>query len=50
VLFTFDVSPAELDVVFGWDTLVLLQHLLDEGLKKSAIAKRLGVSRRVIHY
>jgi len=36
--------------VYGWDTLVLLQHLLDEGLSKTAIAQRLGVSRRVIYH
>jgi transposase len=36
--------------VYGWDTLVLLKHLLDEGLTKTAIALRLGVSRRVIHH
>ena len=48
--FTFDVPPAEPGVVFGWDTLVLLKHLLDEGLTKTDIAKRLGVSRRVIHH
>jgi transposase len=29
---------------------VLLQHLLDEGLSKTAIAERLGVSRRVVHH
>jgi transposase len=39
-----------LGVVFGWDTLVLLRHLLDDGLNKTDIARRLGVSRRVIHY
>lgn len=36
--------------MYGWDTLVLLQHLLDEGLSKTAIAARLGVSRRVLYY
>jgi transposase len=36
--------------VYGWDTLVLLRHLLDEGLSKTAIAARLGVSRRVVYY
>lgn len=36
--------------MFGWDTLVLLKHLLDEGLTKTDIAKRLGVSRRVVHH
>ena len=36
--------------MYGWDTLVLLKHLLEEGLSKQAIAARLGVSRRVIHH
>jgi len=36
--------------VYGWDTLVLLKHLLESGLSKSAIAQRLGVSRRVIYH
>lgn len=36
--------------MYGWDSLVLLQHLLDEGLSKTAIAQRLGVSRRVIYH
>jgi transposase len=36
--------------VYGWDTLVLLRHLLDEGLSKTAIARRLGVSRRAIYH
>ena len=36
--------------MYGWDTLVLLQHLLDDGLSKRAIAQRLGVSRRVVHH
>jgi transposase len=29
---------------------VLLRHLLDEGLSKTAIAQRLGVSRRIIYH
>ena len=33
--------------MYGWDTLVLLRHLLEQGLSKTAIAARLGVSRRV---
>lgn len=36
--------------MYGWDTLVLLRHLIDEGLSKTAIAQRLGVSRRVIYH
>jgi transposase len=35
--------------VYGWDTLVLLRHLLEQGLSKTAIAARLGVSRRVLY-
>ena len=34
--------------VYGWERLVLLKHLLDEGLKKRDIAARLGVSRGLI--
>lgn len=36
--------------MYGWDTLVLLRHLIDEGLSKTAIARRLGVSRRVVYH
>lgn len=36
--------------MYGWDTLVLLKHLLEQGLPKSAIAERLGVSRRVVYH
>lgn len=36
--------------VYGWERLVLLRHLLYEGLTKAAIAERLGVSRRVLYY
>jgi len=36
--------------VYGWERLVLLKHLLDHGLSKSAIARQLGVSRRSIHH
>jgi transposase len=36
--------------VYSRDTLVLLQHLLDQGLGKRAIAKQLGVSRRTVHH
>ena len=35
--------------MFGWERLVLLRHLLDEGLTKTAIAAHLGVSRRVLY-
>lgn len=35
--------------VYGWEPLVLLKHLLEQGLPKTAIAERLGVSRRVIY-
>lgn len=36
--------------MYGWEKLVLLRHLLEEGLKKTAIAERLGVSRRLVHH
>jgi transposase len=36
--------------VYGWDTLVLLKHYLASGLSKSAIARQLGVSRRIVHH
>lgn len=36
--------------MYGWERLVLLKHLLEEGLKKTAIAERLGVSRRLVHH
>lgn len=36
--------------MYGWDTLVLLRHLLAQGLKKTAIAEQLGISRRLIYY
>ena len=36
--------------MYGWDTLVLLTHLLEQGLSKAAIAERLGVSRRVVYH
>lgn len=36
--------------MYGWDSLVLLQHFFDDGLSKTAIAQRLGVSRRVIYH
>jgi transposase len=36
--------------VYGWDTLVLLKHYLESGLSKAAIARQLGVSRRVVYH
>lgn len=36
--------------MYGWDTLVLFKHYLDSGLSKTAIARQLGVSRRVIYH
>ena len=35
--------------MYEWDTFVLLRHLLEQGLSKTAIAERLGVSRRVLY-
>jgi transposase len=34
--------------VIGWEGRVLLRHYLDEGLTKSAIAERLGISRKTV--
>jgi transposase len=36
--------------VYSQETLVLLQHFLDLGLSKSAVARQLGVSRRTLHH
>ena len=36
--------------MYGWDTLVLLKHLLEQGLKKTAIAERLGISRGLVYH
>jgi transposase len=36
--------------VYRWDTLVLLKHYLASGLSKTAIARQLGISRRVIYH
>jgi transposase len=36
--------------VYGWDTFVLLKHDLDTGWSKTAIARQVGVSRRVIYH
>lgn len=36
--------------MYGWDTLVLLKHLLEQDLPKTAIAERLGVSRRSVYH
>lgn len=41
---------AEETPVFGWERLVLLKHLLEQGLKKTDIAVRCGVSRRLVHH
>lgn len=36
--------------MYGWERLVLLKHLLDQGLSKAAIARQLGVSRRSVYH
>ena len=36
--------------MYGWERLVLLKHLLDHSLSKAAIARQLGVSRRLVYH
>lgn len=36
--------------MYSRDTLVLLKHYLESGLSKSAIAKQLGISRRLVYH
>lgn len=36
--------------MYGWERLVVLKHLLDQGLSKAAIARQLEVSRAVIYH
>lgn len=36
--------------MYGWEPRVLLRHYLEQGLSKTAIAERLGISRRTLHY
>jgi transposase len=36
--------------VYRWDTLVLLKHLLEQGLSKTAVARQAGVSRGLIYH
>ena len=36
--------------MYGWERLVVLRHLLDQGLSKTAIARQTGVSRRLIYH
>lgn len=33
-----------------WSTRMLLRHYLDQGLTKTELSRRFGVSRRTIHY
>lgn len=35
--------------MYGWEKLVLLKHLLEQGLSKTAIAAQVGVSRRTVY-
>jgi transposase len=35
--------------VIGWETRVLLKHYLDQGVSQTALARKLGISRRTIH-
>ena len=34
----------------GWEQRVLVKHYLEQGLSKSALAERVGVSRRTLYY
>ncbi len=36
--------------MYGWERLVLLKHLLEQGLPKTQIAARLGVSRGLVYH
>ena len=36
--------------MYGMEQKMLLRHYLEQGLSKSAIARRLGVSRRTLHH
>jgi len=35
--------------MYGWEPRVLLRHYLEQGLSKTAIAERLGISRRTVY-
>jgi transposase len=35
--------------MYDWEPHVLLRHYLEQGLSKSAIAERIGISRRCIY-
>ncbi len=36
--------------MYGWERRVLLRHYLEQGLTKTAIAERVGVSRRTLYH
>jgi transposase len=36
--------------MYGWEPRVLLKHYLEQGLSKTAIAERIGVSRRTVYH
>lgn len=36
--------------MYDWEPRVLLRHYLEQGLSKTAIAERVGISRRTVHY
>jgi transposase len=42
--------PEEELAVYGWDTLVLASHLLASGVSKTAVARWLGISRRLLYH
>ncbi len=36
--------------MYDWESRVLVQHYLEQGLAKTAIAERVGISRRTLYY
>jgi transposase len=36
--------------MYGWEQRAPVKHYLEQGLTKAAIAERVGVSHRTIHY
>jgi transposase len=36
------------EALIGWESRVLFRHYLEEGLSKTAVAERLGISRKTV--